>query len=287
MSAVLGGIAQAVGSNYLSQQITAFTGLLNIIPKGNIGGIAIQATLEERYTDTLIVTEHPVQIGASITDHSYLRLPEITIKCGWSNSGQGVIAGLGSALTSLGAGNFASQAQSALGVTPTPNTASSIQGGQISTGDYVGGIYSRLIALQQSGSYFDVQTSLRLYHNMVLTSINVTRDVKTSQVLMVQASCRQILVVNVSTAQLPPQASQALPMNTASASDNNVGTVSTEPQIDASGTPVANAVAPNPSPSTAASLPISEWDDDSVLPALQPAPPSGFDLLTGAAGSFR
>lgn len=287
MSAVIGGIAQAAGSNYLAQQVTAFTNLLNIIPKGNIGGIAIQATLEERYTDTLIVTEHPAQIGASITDHSYLRLPEITIKCGWSNSGQGVIAGLGSALTSLGAGNFASQAQASLGVTPTPNTTSSIQGGQISTGDYVGGVYSRLLALQQSGTYFDVQSSLRLYHNMVLTSINVTRDARTSQVLMVQASCRQILVVNVSTAQLPPQAAQALPMSTASASDNNIGTVNTAPQIDASGAPVANAVAPNPSPSTAASLPISEWDDNSVLPELQPAPPSGFDLLTGAAGSFR
>jgi hypothetical protein len=160
---------------------------VSLIPKGKIGGISVQATLEEVATDTLQVTEHPVQAGAQITDHAFFRPAELVMRCGWSN------------------------AQNALtGITVANSTFS---GGSVSLSDYVSAIYSRLIALQQSCLPFTVQSTIRQYTNMLLTSIALTRDQKTSQALMLSATMKQIIVVNTSTATLPA-ANMAMPAST-------------------------------------------------------------------------
>lgn len=51
-----------------------------IRPKRMIGEFHADITLEEAATDTLQITEHPVQQGASITDHAYVKPASITIK---------------------------------------------------------------------------------------------------------------------------------------------------------------------------------------------------------------
>ena len=62
------------------------TATVSIIPKGLIGAISVSVTLEEAYNDTLAVTEHPVEVNAAITDHSYRRPSEVVMRCGWSNA---------------------------------------------------------------------------------------------------------------------------------------------------------------------------------------------------------
>ena len=162
--------------------------LLYLIPSGSIGGIPIHATLEELHNDALQVTEHPVQIGAAITDHAFKRPSELILRCGWSNSSS---ASLQSAVASLFAG------------------------GIMSMSDYVSNVYSQLLALQQSRAPFDVTTTKRFYNDMLIVSLQVTTDSKTSNVLMLTATLRQIIIVSTKATTLPAKENQATPASTA------------------------------------------------------------------------
>ncbi len=169
---------------------------ISFIPQGNIGGVTVDATLEEEYEDELEITEHPVQAGADITDHSFKRPVELTMRCGWSNSTAGAaISTLISALSGI--------------------TQSGIVGGGMSGADYVSGIYSQLLALQASRQPFSVVSTLRAYDNMLIRSLRVARDSRTSQALMVTAQLREVILVSTQTTTLPAQGNQANPSSTA------------------------------------------------------------------------
>lgn len=50
-----------------------------------------QLTVREDHRDEMVITEHPVAIGpgpAPVSDHAYVRPPELTLECFWSNSGR-------------------------------------------------------------------------------------------------------------------------------------------------------------------------------------------------------
>lgn len=161
---------------------------LTLTPKGKIGPIEIQATLEENLSDTMQVTEHPVEKGASITDHSYMRPSEVVLHCGWSNSSAQALLGASSAL---------------------------VNGGGPSRSDYISGIYTQLQALQQSRERFTITTSKRLYTDMLITGMQVTTDHRTNDSLMVSITCRQVIIVSTRATSMPPVGSQANPANTA------------------------------------------------------------------------
>lgn len=165
----------------------ALLDIFTLTPKGKIGPIEIQASLEEILSDTLQVTEHPVEKGASITDHSYMRPSEVVLHCGWSNSSAQALLGAASAF---------------------------VNGGGSPRSDYISGIYSQLQALQQSRERFSITTSKRLYTDMLIIGMQVTTDNRTSESLMVSITCRQVIIVSTRATTMPPRASQALPMKT-------------------------------------------------------------------------
>lgn len=167
--------------------------LLTLIPQGSIGGIDIQATLEEVHSTTLQVTEHPVEFGAAITDHSFSKPVQLTMHCGWSNSSAEALIGEISAL---------------------------FLGGFASLSDYVTSIYTQLLGLQQSRTLMFVTTSILAYDNMLITSLQLTRDEKTSQALMVTATMQSVIVVDTQSATLPPIGNQANPASTAESISN-------------------------------------------------------------------
>ena len=155
--------------------------LINISPQRSIGGIVAQATVEEVHTDELTITDHPVEMGANISDHAFLRPAEVTIRCGWSNSGGDSLSG--------------------------------VLGG--STGDsYVRSIYQKLRELQGLREPFDLATGKRNYKNMLLVSLSITTDPRTENALMVTATCRQIIIVKTQATTLPPRDSQSMPEKT-------------------------------------------------------------------------
>jgi len=51
-----------------------------IIPRRSIGPFTATVTLEEVASDDLEITQHPVQQGATVTDHAYLKPATVSIK---------------------------------------------------------------------------------------------------------------------------------------------------------------------------------------------------------------
>jgi hypothetical protein len=47
------------------------------------GGFSAMCTVREDHRDELVITEHPVEEGAHITDHAYKKPSEVTLELGW------------------------------------------------------------------------------------------------------------------------------------------------------------------------------------------------------------
>ena len=129
----------------------------------NIGGFIADVTVEELHFDALEITQHPVEQGAAITDHSYKRPASVVIRTGWSNS----------SLQALG----------------DPN--------------YVNDIYAQFLDLQDSRQPFDIVTGKRSYSNMLMTRLQVRTDEATENVLMMECECREVILVNTQTVTVP------------------------------------------------------------------------------------
>lgn len=75
-----GGIASlglAVGANFAANLLGAGSVVRSI------GGIVAACTLEEDHEDELELTDHPVELGASITDHAFKKPVRVRIIIGW------------------------------------------------------------------------------------------------------------------------------------------------------------------------------------------------------------
>lgn len=156
-------------------------------PKRAIGSFHAYVTFEERHHDELMITDHPVEQGAAISDHAYKKPVEVTLTIGWTNSS---LAGI----TSLQFGNYSSYA------------------------------YEQLLALQASRTQFDVSTGKRKYHNMLIQALSVTTDAKTENSLIATVHCREVIIVQTTTTTLQPAANQMNPQKTAALSNSGTKT---------------------------------------------------------------
>jgi|SRR5579864_9059265 len=159
----------------------------------SIGGILPDAALEEHHVDELVITEHPVEQGAAISDHAYKRPVTCTIRAGWSNS-------------SLAAGG-------------DPN--------------YVQEIYQQLIVLQASKQPFDIVTMKRLYQNMLPTRIQTDTDRKTANSMIVLIECREVIIVTTQTVTVPPAANQQNPELNSSTTNTGAQSLQPAPNFNA------------------------------------------------------
>ncbi|HCU24079.1 MAG TPA: hypothetical protein DF383_03600 [Deltaproteobacteria bacterium] len=157
--------------------------ILNLIfgrkTRAQIGGITIDASIEEDHTLTCDITENPVESGANITDHVHLKPAELNI--------QGVISDtpldfnlfnlpLVGTVTSLIA-RFQGQ----------KNLSRSIEG------------YNKLVELRKNREPFEVVTGLKVYKNMILTELKVQRNASNGKALHFEAQIKEIRIVNAAT----------------------------------------------------------------------------------------
>lgn len=147
--------------------------LLNpvIVRSRRIGPFVADLTVDEHATDELAITEHPVEQGADITDHSYKRPARVTIRCGYSNS-----------------------STRALG---NPH--------------YVDSVYSEFLRLQVERQPFDVLTGKRVYRNMLMARLSCSTDEKTENALEMVVECQQVIIVQTQTLTVPSAASMKTP----------------------------------------------------------------------------
>ncbi len=157
-----------------------------------------QVTLEEVHHDELEITDHPVERGAVISDHAFKRPAEVVIRCAWSNS-PSKPGGLIGAAVGVGAALGGSVSRIAAAAGPTAVAAGSLLTGNAPS--QAADIYDKLLGLQASATPFDVYTGKRIYRDMLFRSLTVTTDLKTENVLMLTATCRQVLIVSTTTIQ--------------------------------------------------------------------------------------
>lgn len=70
----------------LGQDLVESTYALFSFPTRMIDTIIPDVTLTESSRDTLQITDHPVEIGAAISDHAFKRPAELEMRCGFSDS---------------------------------------------------------------------------------------------------------------------------------------------------------------------------------------------------------
>ncbi|MER1496688.1 hypothetical protein KC928_16475 [Enterobacter cloacae] len=133
-----------------------------------IGIIVPDVTISEKHSDTLEITEHPVEKPTSagtgsVADHAYRRPSEVVMEVGF--------AGGGSLL------DFASN------LTATPLLGMSPQE-----------TYEKILDIQRSRVPFDVVTGKRVYSNMLIRAIEVTTDKTTENVLMAVLTLREVII---------------------------------------------------------------------------------------------
>lgn len=148
--------------------------LISVVPKRRLGTITGYTTFEETGTDRLAVTRHPVEQGASITDHSYKQPAELVIDIGFSNSDAAAFF--------------------------DPN--------------YINTKYQELLDLQVSRDPVDVVTGKRLYKNMLITAIAQNTNNTNPQALSLIITLEQVIIVQTSTVNAPPAADQQYPEQT-------------------------------------------------------------------------
>ena len=152
-----------------------------------LGTIIPNVVVEEVHTDTLTITDHPVEQGAPITDHAFKNPAELSMRIGWSSSSVALDAVVSSVVDSVKAGKL---------TTPKIKT--------------VRDIYEDLLKLQASRKPFDVSTGKRLYKDMLIKSISTTTDASSENSLVVSVVLRQIIIVQTKAAKLKPETQKTL-----------------------------------------------------------------------------
>jgi hypothetical protein len=153
---------------FLTQPLSFFA----IGPTRSFAGISGYVTITENTNDSLEITQQPVQQGAMIADHAFKKPVTLSIQIQFAND---------SSLTN-GFGLFG--------------------------GSSLEDIYESLLALQQPIppdvlTPFVVTTPKRVYNNMLLTSLGLTTDKKTENVLSISASFQEVIIVSVGATIVP------------------------------------------------------------------------------------
>lgn len=158
-----------------------------------IGLIVPTVIVSEKHTDTLEITEHPVETGAAISDHAYKRPSELVMEVGFASGG--TLLDIASSLTS----------SSLLGLSPRE-------------------FYEQLLNLQANRVPFDVVTGKRIYKNMLLRGIEVTTDKATENVLSASLTLREVIITSTSVRQVADKSNMTQGVDTSAVQNAGIKT---------------------------------------------------------------
>ena len=133
------------------------------VPK-TIGGVLIDAYIQEGHRQTANVTQYPIENGSFIADHVIQRPTVLNI--------QGLVM-----RTPIG--------------TPSPSNTR------------IFSTFEVLTTLKGLGLPITVVTGLKVYENMIITDFNINRTVGNGQSLPFRMTVQQIQIVQSQTAQIP------------------------------------------------------------------------------------
>lgn len=137
----------------------------------SIGGLMFDAVFEETHEIDLEVTDTPVETGVSVSDHAYMKPLRVTISAGVSDA----------ILRKLDIDPY----DSASGRSTKA--------------------YELLTTLQRTAEPFDVQTGLKLYSNMVCTSLRTSQNKDSYGSLFFTATLREVIILSTQTIVYAPR----------------------------------------------------------------------------------
>lgn len=138
----------------------------------SMGGLVFDAVFEETHQSDLEVTDNPVETGVVVSDHAYMNPLSVTLSAGVSD----VV--LNQINTTDAFASDASRSKKA---------------------------FELLTDLQKKAEPFDLQTGLKLYKNMICKSIRTSQDKDTANVLVFEATLREVLIVYTQAVKYPPR----------------------------------------------------------------------------------
>ncbi|MCT4713258.1 hypothetical protein MUA04_24115 [Enterobacteriaceae bacterium H11S18] len=165
----------------------------------SIGVMVPDVVVSEKHSDTLEITEHPVEIGADITDHAYKRASEVVMECGFSGAG------------------------SLLDVVDTRNIGFGTPLNGMSPKD----VYKALLDTQSRRELLDVVTGKRTYNNMLIRAIEVTTDKTSENVLTCTLTLREVILSSTTPINVADKSNMHLGVSTSAV--QNTGTKSPIP----------------------------------------------------------
>lgn len=161
-----------------------------------IGLIIPSVVVSEKHSDTLEITEHPVEVGAAVADHAYKRPSEVVMEVGF--------AGGGSLLDFVDTSSIGLS----LGLSPQET-------------------YQKLLDMQNSRIPFDVVTGKRLYSNMLMRALEVNTDRTSENVLSAVITLREVLITQ--TQQVTVANKSDMKDGASTSAVSNSGTKATKP----------------------------------------------------------
>lgn len=225
--------------------------------------IVAQVTLEERHSDELEISVHPVEQGAAIADHAFKKPAEVIIRCAWSDSPSGPGSIISQAV-GVGAAVGGTAGRVLAGIPGAVQAAQSLLGGNDQ--GQVKQIYQKLLQLQSDRVPFDVMTGKRSYTNMLMRSLHVDTDQHSENILSVTMVLQQVLIMTTQAVSVPSDPSaMSDPEDTAPIEDMG-----------------AQSLQPDANMSQDKSTMLGSFDDTSSLMAdLETTITSGTSELTG------
>lgn len=142
------------------------------------GNYVFDAYFSINHESTLAITEHPIQTGASISDHAYMEAQSVTFEIGMSNVMQDIQA------TSIKPFSGVDSSRSV-------------------------NAYKILRQLQKDRIAIDAITRLGTYKNMLIETISAPDDNKTLFGLKATVTLKEIFVVNVTTVKISKRAQKS------------------------------------------------------------------------------
>jgi hypothetical protein len=156
---------------------------LFIRTKKSIGGIELDAVISETHTNQIRLTKNPVELGADITDHAVIEPKKINIIAQVSDTPLGTAA----------FGQIVDLVTGLFGTSTTQNITRS------------NAAYNAMVQLMEEREPIEVQTKLKLYQDMVITSLSVTQDKNTSRIVLMNISLEEVLITESQIVKLTPE----------------------------------------------------------------------------------
>jgi hypothetical protein len=114
-----------------------------------VGPIPVNCILSEQHTSEIEITSNPIETGAEVNDHSYVRPKQVVLEIADRNAAA---------------------------------------------------MFNILIRFQESRVPFYLVTGLTVYKDMLIQSIDATRDKTHSTILKATVTCRQVIIVSTGSA---------------------------------------------------------------------------------------